>query len=157
VGAQCNFRVQSILQSQLILPGLGGEWKGGELALPIVTLRFQSACQVQQARVTGAIVEPVNAFEIVAAANLRPIADEKILLDARYTRFAGPYGLTAMLAIAQARSERSALYAPESDDTASYWARTVRRAPRCRVGSAASTGWSAICATGACCASPTTR
>lgn len=50
--------------------------------------------------------------------------DEKFLLDARHTRWASPYGLTALLTLAQTRAERPALYIPESDDTASYWART---------------------------------
>lgn len=50
--------------------------------------------------------------------------DEKFLLDARHTRWASPYGLTALLTLAQTRAERPALYVPESDDTASYWART---------------------------------
>lgn len=50
--------------------------------------------------------------------------DEKILLDARHTRWASPYGLTALLTLAQARAERPAFYAPESDETCSYWSRT---------------------------------
>ena len=50
--------------------------------------------------------------------------DAKVLLDARHTRWASPYGLTALLTLAQSRPERPALYAPEADDTASYWART---------------------------------
>lgn len=56
---------------------------------------------------------------------LAPVApDEKVLLDARHTRWASPYGLTALLTLAQARAERPALYAPESDETTSYWGRT---------------------------------
>jgi anti-sigma regulatory factor (Ser/Thr protein kinase) len=50
--------------------------------------------------------------------------DPKVLLDARYTRWASPYGLTALLVLAQTRGERPALAAPEQEDTASYWART---------------------------------
>jgi anti-sigma regulatory factor (Ser/Thr protein kinase) len=46
------------------------------------------------------------------------------LLDARHTRWASPYGLTALLTLAQTRAERPALYVPESDDTSSYWSRT---------------------------------
>jgi anti-sigma regulatory factor (Ser/Thr protein kinase) len=49
--------------------------------------------------------------------------DARVLLDARHTRWASPYGLTALLAVAQARAARPALYAPESEETASYWAR----------------------------------
>jgi anti-sigma regulatory factor (Ser/Thr protein kinase) len=55
---------------------------------------------------------------------LAPLApDEKILLDARRTRWASPYGLTGLLTIAQTRLERPALAVPENDDTASYWSR----------------------------------
>jgi anti-sigma regulatory factor (Ser/Thr protein kinase) len=50
--------------------------------------------------------------------------DEKLLLDARHTRWASPYGLTALLTLAQTRAERPTLYAPEADETTSYWART---------------------------------
>jgi len=49
--------------------------------------------------------------------------DEKILLDARRTRWASPFGLTALLTLAQTRLERPALAIPENDDTASYWSR----------------------------------
>lgn len=62
-------------------------------------------------------------FEAVLQ-QLAPIpADEKILLDTRHTRWASPYGLTALLVLAQTRAERPALYAPETEETASYWAR----------------------------------
>ena len=51
-------------------------------------------------------------------------ADEKILLDARHTRWASPYGLASLLTLGQARAHaRPTLAVPESDDTASYWAR----------------------------------
>ncbi|MGH7662817.1 MAG: hypothetical protein ACRENI_00740 [Gemmatimonadaceae bacterium] len=49
--------------------------------------------------------------------------DEKILVDARHTRWASPYGLTALLTLAQSRAERPAFAAPEAEKTASYWAR----------------------------------
>jgi anti-sigma regulatory factor (Ser/Thr protein kinase) len=51
--------------------------------------------------------------------------DEKILVDARHVRWASPYGLTALLTLAQTRTERPALAVPELEDTASYWARTA--------------------------------
>jgi hypothetical protein len=51
--------------------------------------------------------------------------DEKILIDARHARWASPYGLTALLALAQTRTERPALAVPELEDTASYWARAA--------------------------------
>jgi anti-sigma regulatory factor (Ser/Thr protein kinase) len=50
--------------------------------------------------------------------------DQKILVDARHTRWASPYGLTALLTLAQTRSERPALAVPEAD-VASYWARAA--------------------------------
>jgi hypothetical protein len=50
--------------------------------------------------------------------------DEKILLDARHARWASPYGLTALLTLAQSRPERMGFAVPELDDTLSYWART---------------------------------
>jgi anti-sigma regulatory factor (Ser/Thr protein kinase) len=50
--------------------------------------------------------------------------EAKLLVDARHARWASPYGLTALLTLAQSRAERPALAAPESEDTASYWART---------------------------------
>lgn len=50
-------------------------------------------------------------------------ADDKILLDARHTRWASPFGLTGMLTIAQTRSARPALAVPDAEDTQSYWSR----------------------------------
>lgn len=49
--------------------------------------------------------------------------DARILIDARRTRWATPFGLTALLTVAQTRLERPGLAVPENDDTASYWAR----------------------------------
>ena len=50
--------------------------------------------------------------------------DAKILLDARHARWASPYGLTALLTLAQGRAERAGLAIHEADETASYWSRT---------------------------------
>ena len=50
--------------------------------------------------------------------------DHKILVDARHTRWASPYGLTALLTLAQTREERPALAVPDAD-VASYWARAA--------------------------------
>jgi anti-sigma regulatory factor (Ser/Thr protein kinase) len=50
-------------------------------------------------------------------------AEQKVLVDARHTRWASPYGLTSLLTLAQAREERPAFAGPEADDTASYWQR----------------------------------
>ncbi len=50
-------------------------------------------------------------------------ADEKIIVDARRTRWASPYGLTALLTLAQTRAERPGFYPPELEKTGTYWAR----------------------------------
>jgi anti-sigma regulatory factor (Ser/Thr protein kinase) len=49
--------------------------------------------------------------------------DQKVLVDARRTRWASPYGLTALLAVAQSRAERASFAGPENEETSSYWAR----------------------------------
>lgn len=49
--------------------------------------------------------------------------DEKIVIDCRKTRWATPYGLTALLTVAQTRLERPTLTIPEAEETASYWSR----------------------------------
>ena len=50
-------------------------------------------------------------------------SDSKVLLDARHVRWASPFGLTALLTLAQTRAEMPALAVPELEETASYWAR----------------------------------
>jgi anti-sigma regulatory factor (Ser/Thr protein kinase) len=77
--------------------------------------------------VTAVITVPASlddaSFEQVLE-QLAPVpVDARVLVDARHTRWASPYGLTALLALAQSRAERPALAAPEAEDTASYWAR----------------------------------
>lgn len=65
-----------------------------------------------------------HTFELLLE-QLAPLpADAKLLVDARHARWASPYGLTALLALAQTRAERPAFAGPEAEDTASYWART---------------------------------
>jgi anti-sigma regulatory factor (Ser/Thr protein kinase) len=55
---------------------------------------------------------------------IAPLApDEKLLIDARHARWASPFGLTALLTLAQTRTERPAFAPPEGDDTLSYWTR----------------------------------
>ena len=49
--------------------------------------------------------------------------DEKVILDARHTGFATPFGLTALLTLAQTRAEKPEFLPPEDADTVSYWAR----------------------------------
>jgi hypothetical protein len=66
-----------------------------------------------------------SSFEQVLE-QLAPLApDAKLLVDARHVRWASPYGLTALLTLAQTREERPVLAVPEFDETASYWARTA--------------------------------
>lgn len=60
------------------------------------------------------ILEPLSALS----------PDAKVILDARHTRWASPYGLTGLLTLAQTRLEKPTLAVPDTDDTASYWART---------------------------------
>jgi anti-sigma regulatory factor (Ser/Thr protein kinase) len=50
--------------------------------------------------------------------------EEKILVDARHARWASPYGLTALLTLAQTREARPGLTPPETEETLSYWTRT---------------------------------
>ncbi|MBA3673005.1 MAG: hypothetical protein H0W68_13420 [Gemmatimonadaceae bacterium] len=50
--------------------------------------------------------------------------DAKLLVDARHTRWASPFGLTALLTLGQTREERPTLAVPDTEETASYWART---------------------------------
>jgi anti-sigma regulatory factor (Ser/Thr protein kinase) len=50
--------------------------------------------------------------------------DAKMLLDARHTKWASPYGLSALLTLGQTRDHgRATLAVPEADDTVSYWTR----------------------------------
>ena len=58
-------------------------------------------------------------FEQLAAQS----ADAKVTVDARRCMFASPYGLTALLAVAQSRIVRPAFLSPESHDTVTYWGR----------------------------------
>jgi len=62
-------------------------------------------------------------FELVVE-QLAPVPlGEKILVDARHARWASPFGLTALLCVAQSRPERMSFAVPENPDTASYWSR----------------------------------
>ena len=65
-----------------------------------------------------------NSFEQVLAQVTALPPDAKMLLDARHTTWASPYGLSALLTLGQTREQsRPTLAVPESDDTVSYWAR----------------------------------
>ena len=63
-------------------------------------------------------------FEQILEPLSRLAPDDKLLLDARHARWASPYGLTALLTLAQTRLSRPAFAVPEASDTVSYWART---------------------------------
>ena len=55
-----------------------------------------------------------------------PLApDAKLLVDARHTRFATPYGLTGLLCLAQSRAEKCDFAPPDSDEVKSYWSRSA--------------------------------
>jgi anti-sigma regulatory factor (Ser/Thr protein kinase) len=77
--------------------------------------------------VTAVLTVPASldeqSFESVIE-QLAPLeADAKLLVDARHCRFATPYGLTALLCLAQSREAKADFAPPEDDQVASYWAR----------------------------------
>lgn len=77
---------------------------------------------------TAVITVPASlderSFETVLD-QLAPIpADAKVLVDARHTRFATPYGLTSLLCLAQTRLEKPEFAPPEDESVGSYWARS---------------------------------
>jgi anti-sigma regulatory factor (Ser/Thr protein kinase) len=79
--------------------------------------------------VTHVIAVPPSLDDVSFEQVLGPLAalapDDRVLLDARHTRWASPYGLVGLLTIAQSRGgSRPSLIPPEADETASYWART---------------------------------
>ncbi len=65
-----------------------------------------------------------HTFEQVVEQLASVPADGKLVVDARHTRWASPYGLTALLALGQTRETRATFTAPDAEETASYWART---------------------------------
>ena len=65
-----------------------------------------------------------HSFEQVVEQLAAIPAHAKLLVDARHTRWSSPFGLTALLALGQTRQERPGFAVPETEDTASYWART---------------------------------
>jgi hypothetical protein len=77
--------------------------------------------------VTAVITIPASldeqSFETVIEALAAVPADAKVLVDARHCRFATPYGLTALLCLAQSREEKADFAPPEEADVASYWSR----------------------------------
>lgn len=77
---------------------------------------------------TAVITVPASldeqSFETVIEQLAAVPADAKVLVDARHCRFATPYGLTALLCLAQSRVEKPEFAPPEEADTASYWSRS---------------------------------
>ncbi|MEP6621372.1 MAG: ATP-binding protein [bacterium] len=65
-----------------------------------------------------------HSFEQVVEQLAAVPRDGKLLVDARHTTWASPYGLTALLTLGQTREERASFAVPETENTASYWART---------------------------------
>ena len=65
-----------------------------------------------------------HSFEQVVEQLASVPADAKLLVDARHTRWASPFGLTALLTLGQTRPERPTFAVPDAEETASYWART---------------------------------
>lgn len=49
--------------------------------------------------------------------------DAKLTVDARHCSFASPYGLTALLAVAQSRQARPTFLSPETDNMVTQWRR----------------------------------
>jgi anti-sigma regulatory factor (Ser/Thr protein kinase) len=100
--------------------------------------------------VTTLLVVPPSlddtSFESMVSALAEAPQDGKLLVDARHTRWASPYGLVGLLTLAQTRAEPPQFLPPESDETASYWARSgffkyaeqlfapQRALPRSRIG-----------------------
>ena len=76
---------------------------------------------------TGIITVPASlddsTFEQVLEQLAAHSPEAKVVIDARHTSFATPYGLTAMLTLAQTRAEKPEFLTPDDADTASYWAR----------------------------------
>lgn len=65
-----------------------------------------------------------HSFEQVLSQMAAFPPDAKLLLDARHTKWASPYGLGALLTLGQTRDgARPTLAVPEADDTLSYWTR----------------------------------
>ena len=62
-------------------------------------------------------------FESVSAQLKSHGPNEPLVIDARQCKFATPFGMTALLTIGQARTEKPALLLPEAADTLRLWTR----------------------------------
>lgn len=65
-----------------------------------------------------------HSFEQVFAQLATVPEDARLLVDARHVRWSSPFGLTALLALAQSRAVKPGFAPPEAEDTLSYWTRT---------------------------------
>ena len=76
---------------------------------------------------TNVITVPPSLDDVTFEQIIEPLSrlqpDDKVLIDARHARWASPFGLTALLTLAQTRLEPPSLAVPDLEDTASYWAR----------------------------------
>jgi len=77
--------------------------------------------------VTAVITVPSSlddlSFEQVLEQLAAHPADAKVIVDARHCAFSSPFGLTALLVLAQSRAERPTFLPPEDADRVTYWAR----------------------------------
>jgi len=77
--------------------------------------------------VTTVITVPASLDDVSFESMLQAVADlpddAKLMIDARHSRWASPYGLIGMLTLAQSRLERPKFMPPEDANTISYWAR----------------------------------
>lgn len=77
---------------------------------------------------TTVLTVPPSLDDVTFEQILQPLAElppgEKVILDARHSRWSSPYGLIAMLTLAQTRGDRPQFVPPEDANTASYWARS---------------------------------
>jgi len=77
--------------------------------------------------VTAVITVPTSLNDLTFEQVIEQLAphppEDKVILDARHCTWASPYGLTALLTLAQTRAEKPTFLAPEDTDKSSYWAR----------------------------------
>lgn len=76
---------------------------------------------------TAVITVPASlddqSFELVLDQLALHPPEEKVIVDARHCSFASPFGLTALLTLAQSRLTKATFLPPEDPDKATYWAR----------------------------------
>jgi len=79
--------------------------------------------------VTSVITVPSSlddqSFEQVLEQVAAVPADARLLVDARHCRFVTPYGLTALLTLAQTRLVKPGFAPPDDDTVITYWARAA--------------------------------